>query len=403
MIKNIITLALLLALVPWFPADVQASNGTHTVIASGFSRIYGNVGEARTAALAESIRFALHKATEGILSEDQFTHDFEAISRVLHRNPNQYIQEYRILKEYQADKSYRVLVQATVMTDKIQEALSLEGLQTRSAELPAILFMIAEKHLDDLNYGYWWKDGFERAAPDTAALPMAGTMKEAGYTVIDPLGITNGRGFYNEGLSLTAAPADYEAAVFARRAGAHLVILGQAEATRGQNRMGTDIRTYNGNITLRVIDTQTGQVVTSIRRQAVSIGEDPGAASKNAMVDAAYQAGLQLSSRIDSIWRQKEAPAGGITISIAGRNILPDLEQFRRTISESPGISAIRTIQMSPHAARLWVDYKGTPDELVDSLLKQSYGPFGINIRETAPDMLEIEVIRDMSSEILTE
>lgn len=396
---------LLFVLAPWPAANLTAQDAadTKTVVSSGYSRIYGSVGDAKGAALAESIRFAVQKAAENLLSEEQLTEDFERISRVLQENPNQFIQDYRILREIQVDRSYRVLVRATIMTNQIQQALSAAGLQTRPKELPTVLLMVAEKHLGDTDYRFWWKSPPSRQRPDTASSPMARALMDEGFTVIDPVGSMEYILVSLQGLSLTATPADYEAAIFARRMGAQLVLLGTAEVTPGENRLGENTETYRGNISLRVIDTQTGRSLTTISQQGVSISKDRYTASSNAMADAAYQAGMQLASRIDSLWMGTEMPAGGITISISGKNILPNLEQFRKTISDIRGIASVRTMQFSVDNATLWVDYRGTPDELVSSLLKQSYGPFGIHITDVAPDNLKIEMRRGLTSEILTE
>ncbi len=396
---------LALAVAPWFTADAGAQEplDTKTVIASGYSRIYGNISDARAAAIAESIRFAVQKAAEGLLSEDRVTADFDAVSRVLQGNPGQFVRDYRILRELQVDRSYRVLIQATVMVDRIQESFAAAGLHTRPRELPAVLFMVAEKHLGDAGYRYWWQAPLPDDDPVTAESPMAGVFSNKGFTVIDPQQFMGYTLFFHDGLSLTATPADYEAAIFARRLGAELVVMGTAEANEGEHRIGDDTRTYRGGIHLRVIDTQSGRVLTTLREERVSIGKDPDVAARNAMADAAYQVGIRLAERIETLWTGEETPVGGITISIAGRGILPNLERFRQTVSGLQNIASVRTLRLSTDKATLWVDFRGTPDELADSLLKQSYGPFGINILKISADNLEIEMIRDLTSEILTE
>ena len=393
---------LMFAILPWLPVDLMAQEPTdiRTVTSSGYSRIYGNISDARQAAIAESIRFSVQKAAAELLSEDQFAESFEAVSRALYRNPNRFIQDYRIIRDMQVNRSYQVLIRATVMVDQVQDALSAAGLQTKPAELPTLLFMVAERPLDDIGYQYWWQRGIGRHAVDITSPPMAAVMMEEGFKVIDKRLVLSNLAPFHAGMDLAANPADYEAAIFARQTGAHLVIVGTAEAARGPNRMGDDRQTYRGTVDLRVINTRTGEQLTTVRQQAIAIGADPDAASSNAMADAAFQAARHLASRIDELWRTMQEPTGGMTLSVSGPDILPNLEQFRRTIADLRDVSDLRTMQLSPDAAKLWIDFKGTPDELVDTLLKQSYGPFGINIAETAPDHLEIEFIRDLTNDM---
>ncbi len=393
-----------LAMLPYIATELhaQSANDSTTVVAAGYSRIYGNVEDAKGAALAESLRFAVQKAASEILFEDQMTGDFETISSILYTNPNQFIQNYRILREFQAGRSYRVLIRATVITDKIKEDLASAGMQTRPDELPSVLFMVAERHLDEINYRYWWQRG-SLPVVHRATSPMAAILMEKGFSVIDPGHATGNINTHHQGLLLTATPANYEAAVFGRRMGAQLVVLGTAEVSPGTNRIGDDFRTYIGSVNLRVIDTKTGQQLTTLRREMIAAGNDPERFSINAMADAAYQAGMQLSSRIESLWRQMAAPTGGIMLSLSGPDILSNLEHFRRTIAGFRDISSVRTMRLSPDIATLWVDFKGTPDELVDRLLKQSYGAFGINVTNISDDKLTIQIVRDMTSEILSE
>ena len=380
----------------------QPLNDPKTVVAAGYSRIYANVEDARGAALAESIRFAVHKAALDVLFKDQLSEDFEIISNVLYQNPGRFIHDYRILKEIQVGRTYRVLIRATVLPDRIKADLSAAGLQTRPDELPTILFMVSERHLDRLDYQYWWRmDALSFST--RAASPMAAVMMEHGYPIIDPLYIKGDLRVYHQGLSLTATPANYEAAVFARRLGAHIVVLGTAEVSRGMNRLGDDLLTYTGQVNLRAIDTKTGQQLTTLKHEMIAAGKDPERTALNAMGDAAYQAGRALSSRLEALWRHHDDPSDGISIVVSGRRVLPVLEQFRQTISGLRNISTIRTTRLSPDAATLWVDFKGTPDEMVDQMLKASYGSFGINVTRVSNNEINIEVIRDLTSEILSE
>lgn len=380
----------------------QSPTDVKTVVSSGYSRIYGDAGDAKNAALAEGIRFAVQKTASEIFSEDQMKKEYEAISQVLYSNPNRFIQNYGILQEFRMDRSYFVLVRSTVMADQIKEALTGAGIQIRPEELPSVLIMVAERHIDDIHFQYWWRRGQSLSGTETAAAPITGVLAKKGFTVIDPERALVNLNAHTRGLSLTATPANYEAAIFGRRMGAHMVVLGTAEATRGDNRMGENIRTYKGNADLRVVDTQSGRVLTRAKHEITSPGEDSAIAA-NAMADAAFQATRQLIPRIEALWKQEAIPSGGIILVLSGEDILPNLEQFRETMEGLPDVSSLRTARLSPERATLWVDFRGTSDELADRLLRESYEPFGIHIREVFSDELQIEVERRTQAEILTE
>ena len=404
-LRKIALILLAAAFLPAFTGSLgaQSLGDEKTIVAPGFSRIYGNVGDAKNAAIAESIRFAVHTSASEMLSERQITEAFETISAELLSNPNRFIQDYRIVKEFQADRSYRVLVRATVLSGEIEKALAAAGVQTRPEEMPSVLFMVAERHAGEHDYTYWWEGQGDARAPGTAAFAMTGIMTEKGFTVINPRRVMGNLEPYKQGIAPGATPADSEAAVFGRRMGAHLVILGTAESLEGRNRMGEDGRTYEGRVDLRVIDTRTGRALTSARRNMVSIGPDRETTARNAMADAAYQAGMQLAPRIEALWQGEEIPEGGTALSVSGENILSSLEALRRTVSGMDGVSDVRTMRLSPGTVELWVDFRGSADELADGLLRQSYGPFGIHIEQVAEESIEIELLRELRSEPLSE
>ena len=391
--------------IPAFTGNVRAQSlaDEKTIVAPGFSRIYGNVGDAKNAAIAESIRFAVYTSTLEILSENQITEAYETISAELLANPNRFIQDYRIVKEFQADRSYRVLVRATVLSGEIEKALAAAGLQIRPEEMPSVLFMVAERHAGELDYTYWWEGRGNPQAPGTAAFAMTGIMTEKGFTVINPRRVLGNLESYKQGLSLGAMPADFEAAVFGRRMGAHMVITGTAESMEGRNRIGEDGRTYEGRVDLKVIDTRTGRVMTSARRNMVSIGSDESTTARNAMADAAFQAGMQLAPRIESLWQGEEIPEGGTSLSVSGENVLANIEALRQTIAGMNGVSGVRTMRLSPGTVELWVDFRGTTDELADGLVRQSYGPFGIQVEQVSEENIEIALLRGLRSETLSE
>lgn len=404
-LRKMALILLAAAFIPAFTGSASAQRiaDQKTIVAPGFSRIYSNVDDAKNAAIAESIRFAVHTSASEMLSENQITEQYETISAELLRNPNRFIQDYRIVREFQADRSYRVLVRATVLNDEVRKALAAAGVQIRPEEMPSVLFMVAERHAGELDHAYWWRGQGDAQAPRTAAFAITGIMTEKGFTVINPRRVLGNLASYKQGLSLSATPADYEAAVFGRRMGAHLVILGTAESMESRNRMGEDAHAYESRVDLKVIDTSTGRVLTSARRNMVSTGPDESTTAKNAMADAAFQAGMHLAPRIESLWQGKEIPEGGTTLSVSGENILASLEAFRRTVTGMNGVSGVRTMRLSSDAVELWVDFQGTADELARDLIRQSYGAFGINIEQVSEETIEIELLRGLRSESLAE
>lgn len=392
---RIALLAVIFLAAPLLTAAGAAPTGgaDKTVLAFGNSRIYKDLAIAKNAAISESLLSAVQTTAARMLSKTELTENFETVTKVLTDNRDGFIQGYKILKEVRTDRYYRVLIQATVTTKEIRKKLADAGLQTGPDRLPSVLFMVAEKQINDIGYQYWWRSGGSFFQGETAISPMMDTLTEKGLTVIGTRQIQEQAGKASADKKLDATPANHEAAKLADKLGADLVVVGTASVESTANRMGENIRAYKGIVNVRVLEAETGEKLTTLRQQAVTGGEDPETASQNALSDAAYQAGRQLAGTIAALWQKAEQAKGRLTLTITGQNILPHLEQFRQAVRNTQGVTRLQTKEMTPDTATLAVQCKSSPQELADNLILQSYEQFGINITEVTAKGLKVELM----------
>ncbi|MGM0452302.1 MAG: hypothetical protein ACQERN_03950 [Thermodesulfobacteriota bacterium] len=374
-------------------AAAQSDSSGKTVISFGDSRIYKELSSAKNAAISQSLLSALQTTAADMLSQTELTENFETVTNVLTDHRDELVQGYKILKEMRTDRYYRVLIQTTINPAPIRQKLAEAGLRTGPDRLPSVIFMVAEKQLNDIGYQYWWRSGGTLYESEDAVLPMIEALSKEGLPVIEPQQAAMGGQLPHDGKKLDATPANHEAAKLAEKLGAELVVVGTATAKATANRMGENIRTYKGLINVRVLTTDTGEKLTTLRQQAVTGGEDPEAASANALSDAAYQAGRQLADRIVPLWEKTEQAEKTLTLSVSGKNILPHLEKFRQVVRNTKGVTKLQAREMTPDAATLRIVCESTPQELADNLILQSYDPFGINIAEVLSDGLKIELM----------
>jgi len=378
----------------WFSVvSAQPVPDTMTILTIGNSRIQADTASAKNAAIAEAIRVAVQSAATGMLAAPEMTKNFEAISQLLAAKPNEFVQGYRILKEFRTDDAYRVLLETTVMSERLNAELARTGMPAASGDMPKVVLLIAEKHLNDLDYQYWWEK--HATPPDhSVSEPIAAILRENGMAVVSPDEAGNHTEDLYIGLEMAAIPPDFEAAMFGKRLGAELVIVGTAVAEPSLNRMGQDIRTIKGSIDLRILKTDTGEILDIVRENAVGFGPDLDSVVNQAFSDAADQAGRQLVAKIGSLRETPDATTGGpLILRVSGENILLHLEKLRRAIMKTKGVATLQTDEMTPNSATLSVAFEGTPQEMADALLMQPYDRFGINIKEITVDGLIIELV----------
>ncbi|MFO7931572.1 MAG: hypothetical protein ACQETG_01930 [Thermodesulfobacteriota bacterium] len=377
-------------------AAAQGANAgpeNRTVVAFGSSQDTSDASDSRNKAVSSAMRSAVHSAATGLLSEETIRENFETLTEILDEKSDDFIRDYRILEEAGVKDNHQVLIRATVSHDRIRQALKEEGIETAPPELPSILFMIAEKNLDDLDFDYWWRSGYRGFSNPAATPSIRQIFLENDFTVIDPPADRTSSAKMLKNLEPGAEPADYEASIVARRLGAELVVTGTATAEATANRMGEDIRTFRAGVNLRVIDAETGEKLTTIREQAITVSRDAEKAGRNAMADAAFQAGRKLSDRIASIRLQDSEAAEQLIIRVTGDPVLEHLEKLRNAIKQQSGVSGLHTTDMTARSASLAVDYRGTAQELADDLLTHSFDSFGINIKDISEEELSVELI----------
>jgi len=97
---------------------------TRTIVTIGSSKIYGeDLEQARNEAISNSLIYAVAQATAELLPFDSMIRNFQVIDRILLRHTDEVIQNYKVLSSSKSGKLYRVMVQATVLVEKMEEPL----------------------------------------------------------------------------------------------------------------------------------------------------------------------------------------------------------------------------------------------------------------------------------------
>jgi hypothetical protein len=384
---------LLILLVLFFSGNSAAARtlSTEVITVFGSSRIYTDVTSAKNAAVSDCLVSAVEIAVTRALPASTLSANFEAISGVITGRSREFILDYKVLKEIKASSDYRVLVQATVSMEKLSAELAAAGIIAAPAQLPRVLFLMAEQQVDDLSFQYWWRRGKTLYTPEAATSAMIQAFTDRGFSVLDHRSIPPE---YLDTLEFdSAALTDEEAAALGAHFQAGMVVTGTAVVTEIPNRMGETIRTFNAAITARAILTDTGETIATLQVSMAATHTDPGAGSRTALSEAGRQAGMELASRIQSQWRTAPKAETEITITLTGIDLLPNLVAFRNALKEIPGVSRHQSLEMTPRQTVLSVTYAGTPRELADAVLIRPFEGFGINIEELTDNHLRIILI----------
>ena len=372
------------------PCLAEPSGDQDVFLVMGESRIYTDVLAARSAAVSQCLLSAVEKKAIEMIPFAGLTENFESVSDLISGRRDKFISDYKVLKEVSTEKNYRVLVQVTVSSLKLEEALAHAGILLSPENLPKIIFLIAEQRADDISLQYWWREEKSFFQTDAAVSAMKKIFTEKRFSVINdeviPFGLLGDMG-------LNAELTDAQAIEIGKRVNADLVIVGNAIAAEMSNRMGDNIMTFKATVTTKALLTGSGEQIAQAMNSETNVNRDIAAGSNQALTDAGFQTGTALTSQILPKWRERLEKAGEITLTIHGTDILPFLVVFRNELKSIEKVNSQQTLEMTPDEAILMINYDGTSQNLADALLMKTFDSFSINIYESSENTLNIELV----------
>ena len=388
----LVSFSLALVLMAFSAAQAQESATTKTFVVVGTAAMHGgNVSAAREKAISDSLVTAVALMTKELLKVESLVDNFSQLNELLFDQTSTFIQGYKVLTEAGRDKSYRVIVQATVSGKKISKKLTAAGILRASTSLPSVLFLIAEQNLEQQSPMFWWSPLGSSFISISEAV-MVERLQEAGFTIINHRGARN-RPLVNWDDINKPDLTDLEAAELGAILKADVIVLGTSLASPSTNIMGSAMRSFNGTVTLRALRSGSAEPMLNLIRTAVAVSEDDAVGGREALVDAGAMAGPALAEELIIAWQKQAGRPSVIEVVILGTNQLAHYVKFRKTLNTISGVEGIRVKEIKPNEATLMVEYIGKPQDLASALMQQNFKSFGINIFEVTPENLKVELI----------
>ena len=374
-------------------ASGQASGETKTYVVIGAAAVHGgNVSAAREAAISNGLVMAVALTIEDILQVDSLVDNFSQLNEILLDQPNTFVRDYKVLTEAARGKSYRVVVEATVSGEKISNQLSDAGILRTLTTLPRILFLVAEKNVREPLPIFWWSAEDSNFEAVSEAV-MAERLKETGFEIIDHRSARQDPLVNWDNLDRPSL-TDQEAATLGISLKADVVVLARSTASPSTNLMGSDLRSFNGTVTLRAIRTDSAEQLLNLTRTATAANEDDAVGGKEALVNAGDLAGQELAHQLAAVWQRQAGRPAVVELSIQGTGHLASYVKFRKALNTISGVEGIRVKEIKSNEAVLLVEYKGKAKDLAAALMRINFKSFGIHISEVTEKLLRIELVQ---------
>lgn len=369
------------------------SSPTKTIQVIGSSPVLSSdVVTARERAISNSLVSAISQVAGERLPENGLVMYFHELNNTFFKDTRTYVQNYRVLAEWESHNIYRVVVEITISVDALIQKLSDAGFIRIEQSLPKVLFLISEQSVEGDSPRFWWEqDNLNFTAHSESE--MSSSMVEQGFTIIGHHGL--GLPFELDYLRRKYSLTNEEALRIGGQSTSEVLIVGDAVVHKATNIMGSDKRTFKAVVSVRALRSDTGAQIAATQQTAVIVDTDEIRGGKDALIQAGKLAGDELGNQVAISWQTIAKKADQIVLELQGTSDLPSFVRFRKSLKEISDVQAIFISEMKPDEATIMVDYKGSAPHLAETLMLNTFDAFGINIYEIEENLLRIKLVKE--------
>lgn len=368
---------------------------TQTILAKGegwFEGSDGLIGKDR--AIKDALVKAVEQAVGTMVSSETRVQNFQLLSDEIYTKTEGYVQNYKIISESQRPNVYEVTIQATVATGPIRDKLEALGLLLQQVGKPRIMILIAEQNVGKQHYYYWWDyQRGEQAELTISENTILDRFRQKGFDFVDHQ--AQSKNIQVATAFRVADLTDGSAITLGKQADAEVIIVGKALAKSMGNIAGTSMKSVQANISLRVIQTDNGQVLSSGTEHAAAVHIDEVTAGVEALKKASAKIADKMMDDIIKNFQKRFGATTLVQLIVTGLSGQEDLRKFRNMLQgQVRGVEGIYERSFSGNVAKMDVDMKSGTQSLADEVSRKSFKEFEVKVISRTWNTIEIHVIR---------
>jgi hypothetical protein len=369
-------------------ADVQK------VEVRGEAAIVGaDKASARDKAIDDGLRKAVEQAVGTLISAETITENYQLLSDRIYSKAEGYVKNYKITSEREEDGVIIVEITAEVSTGAV--ASDVEGLQTllKRKGKPKMLLMIAEQNIGMADPAYWWgKGGPVSVDLRTVETTLMEVMGKKGFTFIDPE-VLSGKKSINLPVALVS---DQQAMRVADLTDAQILVVGQAVAKDiGRTWEGTNMRSANATVTVKVINTDNGLVIATASKLGAAYHPDSRTAGQNALKNATQALADDLMNQISQKWSAEVAGTLEVRMVVSGVTSRKQLTEFITILRDQVrSVKDVREDSNSAGQAVLSIDLAGEVRAMATELEAKNFGSLKVEVTKVTANSLSVTLTK---------
>jgi len=261
-----------------------------------------NTATARDQAIQDALRLAVEQAAGTMVSSETLVQNYEVLRDQIYSQSQGYIRHYEVTDESREGNLYRVTVQAAVAQGNLKSDLGALGLLMARKNMPRVMIMVAEQNVGMHYYSYWW--GVKASTADLSITEnvLMERLTRKGFHIVDHA-VTSNTLAIKDPYKIESLSNDAVRTI-GNLYDAEVVIYGKALSKLAGSVMGSSMKSAQADVSLRVVNTDTGQVIASANHHAAAVHPNEVTAGTEALKLATEAITDQLLDQVVSRWSQ---------------------------------------------------------------------------------------------------
>lgn len=373
-------------------SDLFAAGRPPVVVdVTGFADIQGRSRErARERALNNAFRQAIEQVVGVMVTSKTEVQNSELLHDKIFSKSSGFIKTYAITGESFDNDACRLQVRATVSAARLRRGLGEAGVAIREMGKPRLALIVSEQN--GANEPASTRD--PSAGSGIAESVIQEVLEKKGYPLVDrETLVARAR---QEGI-ISAADAALPLAAATRLAtegGAEIMIIGQARAREAATPVaGTSMRSAQAQVTAKVVEADTGRIITSSSASGAAAHINPTTAAAEAIGKASRELAENLSRQILARWR---LASGTRTAHLTIRGVeFADISRLRELMQQRLN-SVEETLERGYRdgTLSLEVEINGTPRELAEEMGRTDLEGFRSRVLSFTGNTLSLRIVK---------
>lgn len=350
---------------------VGLASGETVVETEGMASIIdGDIARSRELAVHDALRNAVEQAVGAWVDAETRVLNYELIEDSILLKSHGYVSTYTVITSRIESDIYYVQVSATIVDKILKDDLATLQLLIQRANDPRMMVVVPEKH------------GETMIADPAAETAIIGRLLEAGFRLVDQdqARVARESEVVRQALNGNQEAMDRLASQFQ----ADLLVIGEAYSELAS--IYEDFYSCNARVDLRVVWTDTGEILTAHGVNGSDVDLSEMVASKKALTLVGEEMAVYLIEALPKMLVDQER---SIQLSIEGVSF-GDLKRLERKLKEAHLIQGVYIRDFSGGYAKVDVETSLLPMELAD-LIYEWYDELALDVIGLSGSKLELK------------